>query len=425
LTEGKLTAVAIVNRFGHWFGTGLIVPVLAIFQIDRGLSLTQVGINGLIFAAMVAVLEIPTGGLSDTLGRRRVYLISLVVSIVASGVFVFARSPVTLAAGFGLMGMARALSSGCMDAYFIDAFDALEISGELQRFLARIGVFVPLSLAFGGLLGGFIPEWADGVVATNGLLDRYSFLFSVVVLAGVLQLFMTVALLPCDRPVDSVGGIAKGLSRFPTVLRDSIRLGVANRAVLLLLLGSAAWGVAFAGLEQFWQPYVDRFTSSESPTRLFGYLTTGYFLVGSLGAIASSRLFRAIGTRYGSTVGVLRFAMGTLFILLSFTSSVPLFATVYLALFFLNGVNDSPEQAMFNSRVPSSARSTLLSFQSLFLQLGGGVAAVVWGVISEQYSIGLSWRIAGTLFALSGLFYIRSGSNPASSSDQTLNTSSS
>jgi len=411
LTEGKLTAVAIVNRFGHWFGTGLIVPVLAIFQIDRGLSLTQVGINGLIFASMVAVLEIPTGGLSDTLGRRRVYLISLVVSIVASGVFVFARSPVTLAAGFGLMGMARALSSGCMDAYFIDAFDALEISGELQRFLARIGVFVPLSLAFGGLLGGFIPEWADGVVATNGLLDRYSFLFSVVVLAGVLQLFMTVALLPCDRPVDSVGGIAKGLSRFPTVLRD--------------LLGSAAWGVAFAGLEQLWHPYVDRFTSSESPTRLFGYLTTGYFLVGSLGAIASSRLFRAIGTRYGSTVGVLRFAMGTLFILLSFTSSVPLFATVYLALFFLNGVNDSPEQAMFNSRVPSSARSTLLSFQSLFLQLGGGVAAVVWGVISEQYSIGLSWRIAGTLFALSGLFYIRSGSNPASSSDQTLNTSSS
>jgi MFS family permease len=124
LTEGKLTAVAIVNRFGHWFGTGLVVPVLAIFQIDRGLSLTQVGINGLIFAAMVAVLEIPTGGLSDTLGRRRVYLISLVVSIVTAGVFVFAHSPVTLAAGFALMGMARALSSGCMDAYFIDASSA-------------------------------------------------------------------------------------------------------------------------------------------------------------------------------------------------------------------------------------------------------------------------------------------------------------
>jgi DHA1 family quinolone resistance protein-like MFS transporter len=191
------------------------------------------------------------------------------------------------------MGMARALSSGCMDAYFVDAFDALEMPGELQRFLARVGVFVPLSLAAGGLLG------------------------------------------------------------------------------------SAAWGVAFAGLEQFWQPYVDGFTMSESPTRLFGYLATGYFLVGSLGALASSRLFLAIGTRYGATVGALRFAMGALFVLLSFTGKVPLFAAVYLALFFLNGVNDSPEQAMFNARVPSSARSTLLSFQSLFLQLGGGMAAFV------------------------------------------------
>lgn len=417
MTEGKLTAVAIANRLGHWFGTGLVVPVLAIFQIDRGLSLIQLGINGLIFAAAVAVLEIPTGGLSDTLGRRKVYLISLVVSIVTAGVFVVARSPVTLAAGFGLMGMARALSSGCMDAYFVDAFDALEHSGELQRFLARIGVFVPLSLALGGLLGGFIPEWADGFVAAGGLLDRYSFLFIVIVLANVLQLLMTIALVPNDQPLDAGGGIAAGLSRFPIILRDSLRLGIANRAVLLLLLGSAAWGVAFAGLEQFWQPYVDGFTLKESPTRLFGYLTTGYFLVGSLGALASSWLFRLIGSRYGATVGLLRFAIGALFILLSFTGSVLLFATVYLALFFLNGINDSPEQAMFNARVPSSARSTLLSFQSLFLQLGGGAAAVVWGALSEQYSIGLSWRIAGALFALSGLFYIRSGSNPADRSD--------
>jgi MFS family permease len=91
LTERKLTAVAVVNRFGHWLRTGLVVPVLAIFQIDRGLSLTQVGINGLIFAATVAVLEIPTGGLSDTLGRRRVYLISLAVSMATAGVFVLAR----------------------------------------------------------------------------------------------------------------------------------------------------------------------------------------------------------------------------------------------------------------------------------------------------------------------------------------------
>lgn len=413
MPERKLTAVAVVNRFGHWFGTGLVVPVLAIFQIDRGLSLTQVGINGLVYAATVAVLEIPTGGLSDTLGRRKVYLISLLVSIACAGVFVVARSPLALAAGFMLMGMARALSSGCMDAYFVDAFDALEESGELQRFLARIGVFVPLSLALGGLLGGFIPEWADGAVGAGGLLDRYSFLFGAVVLAAVLQLLMTVALVPRDRPADEAGGIAAGLARFPAVLGDSLRLGIANRAVLLLLLGAAAWGTAFAGLEQFWQPYVDGITMSESPTRLFGYLTTGYFLVGSCGALASGGLFRVIGTRYGATVGVLRFAMGALFVLLSFTANVPWFAAVYLALFFLNGVNDSPEQAMFNARVPSSARSTLLSFQSLFMQLGGGVAAVAWGAISDRYSIGLAWWIAGAVFALSGLFYIRSGRNPA------------
>ncbi len=141
---------------------------------------------------------------------------------------------------------------------------------------------------------------------------------------------------------------------------------------------------------------------------MFGYLTTGYFFVGSLGALVSGSLFRIIGNRYGTAVGVLRIIMGVLFAVLSITRTVPLFALIYLAIFFLNGVNDSPEQTMFNLRVPASSRSTLLSFQSLFMQLGGGAAGLLFGILSERYSIGLSWRIAGLLFALSGILFFRS-----------------
>ncbi len=414
VTKGKLTTIAIIHQFGHWLSIGLVIPVLAIFQIDRGLSLTQLGMNGLIYSVMIAALEIPTGGFSDTLGRRRVYLISLLFSIMAAGVFIIARTPLYLAIGFGIMGMARALSSGCMDAYFIDAFSSLADGEELQRFLARLGIFIPLALAFGALAGGFIPDWTGSFAQVSRFFDKYSFLFIAVLLSIVLQMVITLILIPEDRPSHGSTGIAAGISRFPAILHDSFRLGVTNQAVLLLLLGSAAWGVSFAGLEQFWQPFVENITVGRSPTRLFGYLTTGYFLVGSFGALVSSRLFGVIGNRYGATVGLLRIVMGVLFVLLSFTGTVPLFALIYLALFFLNGVNDSPEQTMFNLRVPASARSTLLSFQSLFMQLGGGTAGLVFGIISEHYSIGLSWRIAGLLFALSGILFIRLPQHPAS-----------
>ncbi len=413
LTERRLTLIAVVNHFGHWFAIGLVVPVLAIFQIDRGLSLTQVGFNGLVYALTVVVLELPTGGLSDSLGRRAVYLVSLVFSILAASALTFAYSPTVLAVGFVLFGAARALSSGSMDAYFVDAFGALPRKGELQRFLGRVGVFVPISLAIGGFLGGMIPIWADSLLQIDGRFDRYSVLFLGVLTVTLLQLTSTLVLVERDEPAHSIQKGHHAFSGVSAIFRDSVRLGLANRRVFMLLLGSAAWGIAFAGLEQFWQPFVDSVTATDSPTDIFGYLTMGYFAVASLGAVAANWIFGAIGPRYGSVVGVSRIVIGALFIGLSLTAGVAGFAVVYLGLFMLNGVNDSPEQALFNSSIPASARSTLLSFQSLFMQLGGGIAAVVWGVLSERYSIGFSWRIAGVIFALSGILYFVVGDGAA------------
>ncbi len=354
----------------------------------------------------VALLELPTGGLADTIGRRTVYLVSRAFAISAAVVLAFAQTPVVFAGGFALVGAARALSSGSMDAYFVDAFESLPTSGELQRFLARVGIFAPLSLAISGFLGGLIPAWAASIVEPALSLDRYTVLFGVVFVVDTLQSVLTVLLVATDSPREARDALGRAVGRIPAVFRESIRVGIADRTVLFLLLGSAAWGVAFAGLEQFWQPFVDGLTIEESPTRLFGYLTTGYFAVGSVGALAANWLFRVIGPRHGIAVGVSRVIIGGLFLLLSLSSSVSGFAVFYLALFFLNGINDSPEQALFNDSIPSSARSTLLSFQSLFLQLGGGVAALAWGVVSERISIAFSWTIAGLIFGLSGVLFI-------------------
>lgn len=412
MTERRLTIIAIVNHFGHWLGIGLTVPILAIFQLDRGASLSQVGLNGLVYAGTVVALEVPTGGLSDAIGRRAVYLVSLVVSMVAFATLVIAQSPLALVAGFALVGTARALSSGSMDAYFIDAFGELPSAGELQRFLGRVGVFVPLSLALGGLAGGMIPVWADRVLPQGGVFDRYSLVFLVVCAVYAAQFVLTCVLIERDSPRVSNGSGAKGLLSFTTVLHESMRIGVADRRVLRLLLGSVVWGVAFAGLEQFWQPFVDGFTVEESPTQVFGFLTMGYFMVGSLGAISANRLFRLIGPRYGTVVGTLRIVMGSLFVVLSFTTGIWGFAAAYLGLFFLNGITNSPEQSMFNALIPAKSRSTLLSFQSLFLQLGGGAAALVWGIVSDNLSIGFSWRVAGVFFGLSSLLYFHTAKPP-------------
>ncbi len=88
----KLLFVFTFNQTIHWFIVGLIFPVIALFQMEKGLNLFQIGINMALYSAAVILFELPTGGLSDTLGRKKVYLISLAVNLSAGVVLVLAKN---------------------------------------------------------------------------------------------------------------------------------------------------------------------------------------------------------------------------------------------------------------------------------------------------------------------------------------------
>lgn len=62
----------------RWLPTGLMIPVLVLLLLERGLSLAQLGLAFAAQGFMVLVLELPTGGFADTLGRRRVLLLASV-----------------------------------------------------------------------------------------------------------------------------------------------------------------------------------------------------------------------------------------------------------------------------------------------------------------------------------------------------------
>jgi MFS transporter, DHA1 family, quinolone resistance protein len=406
MTESRLSLISIVHHMIHWSILGLLIPVLAIFQLDRGLTLVDVGLNAAIYSLATVLLELPTGGMADALGRRQVYLLSLVIHLVASALLLSGSSLLPIGTAFGLMGASRALSSGCMDAYFIDAFNDLEVKGPLQRYLGRVGASIPLSLALSGLAGGLLAARCQPG-SDPGFGDRYSILFVVQLLIIGLQLILTLILIPSRHLLRQIGSIEKSPASVKTVIRDALRYGLGSRVVLWLLLGTVFWGVTFAALEQYWQPFVSGISPLESPTRIFGYLTAGYFLMGAVGSLTANLLFTLIGERYAAALGLLRVLSGALLILLASMQTVPGFALLYLTIFLLNGISDSPEQALFNENVPSGVRSTMLSFQSLFMQAGGGIAALVWGVLSQHHSIALAWRLAGFIYLCSGIFYLR------------------
>src|SRR5450756_2666218 len=76
--------------FTRWFPVGLTIGVTTLLVLERGMSLTQLGVILSMQGFVVLGLELPTGGLADAIGRRPVLIASAVVALASGLVYVTA-----------------------------------------------------------------------------------------------------------------------------------------------------------------------------------------------------------------------------------------------------------------------------------------------------------------------------------------------
>jgi DHA1 family quinolone resistance protein-like MFS transporter len=401
----KLLFIYALNQTFHWFIVGLLIPVMALLQLEKGLDLFQIGITMAVYSGTVILLELPTGGLADAIGRKRVYLISLVMSFLSGLVILIAWNFYTMAVGTFLMGVARALSSGTIDAWFIDEFNKIEPEGNLQEALAKVGTFIPGGVGLGALVGGFLPMSLGKITSQVPGFGIYSANLITVNALGIVQFFLTSILIVEHLHPDRSSDIWSGFRQTPEVISTSMQYGLKNRVILMLLVSALAWGLGLSGLENLWQPQVKDILGSDSQTWIFGLLSAGYFLAGSLGYILITPICKLFNNNYPQVLFGTRLLMGVFYFLLALQSSLADFAVFYLTLFVFNGMSNPPHAAIFNAQIPEAKRSTLLSFESFFLQIGGLVGSLIMGYLSNTVSIPIAWFVGAGVWGVSSLVY--------------------
>jgi DHA1 family quinolone resistance protein-like MFS transporter len=162
----------LINQTTHWFIIGLVFPILILLILDKGLSLFQAGTVLAIYSSTTMLLEVPTGGLADSIGRKKVYMMSVAVYIATAAALLLSFDFATVAVAGMIMGVGRALSSGAMDAWFVDEYKAACPEGNLQQALAKVNVFIPQGLGAGSLVGGALPMTA-GVALSDSMGCRF------------------------------------------------------------------------------------------------------------------------------------------------------------------------------------------------------------------------------------------------------------
>jgi len=123
--NGTLTAEAVRRRYltlvaMRWLPTGLLIPVSILLPAERGLSLSEIGLAAAGQGLFVLFLELPTGGLADSLGRKRVLISSSLVGMASVVIYLAADSFGAFFVAFALQGVFRALDSGPLEAWDVD-----------------------------------------------------------------------------------------------------------------------------------------------------------------------------------------------------------------------------------------------------------------------------------------------------------------
>ncbi|WEV23992.1 MFS transporter [Streptomyces sp. 71268] len=406
-----------------WLPLGLAIAPQVLLFTERGMTMAAIAGFFAAHSLTAAALELPTGGLSDVLGRRAVLATAGLLNMVALVLVGLGSAPWLLGLGMALVGAGRALSSGPAEAWYVDTVQAhCGPDAELRTGLARGAAATSAALATGTLVGGALP-WLLGLgpdlgarlgTATSGLVLP----LSVPMLLGaavevVFVLYVLAALREPPRPAASARDVLRGV---PATVLDGLRLASRDGLVRRVLLSAGAAGGALATIELLTPGRAAALTgTTESGAVLFAALACAGFLCHALGshlAPLAARLAggseRAILVSLGASAsGVLLLGATAAF---SGVGSTVLAAVGYALVYLGLGAAGPSENDLLHRRVASAGRATALSVQSLALQLTAALTGLVIGFLPAGPP---RWLLGGTvLFAGAALWLRRGGPTP-------------
>jgi MFS family permease len=403
VTGKRLTRHFILLRALRWLPVGLVLPFLVLTPVARGLELGSVGAIFAVHSTVLIVLEVPSGALADSLGRRRVLLVGAALTAASLAAFAVAQSVPAFMASVAALGAGRALISGALEAWYVDSLRALDPVAPLAHGLSRGTAAEGVAMALGALSGGALVSIADPSSVADGAFAGYG--LAALVGAGAALVYLgAVATLVHEPPRttalhDTGHGIAR---RVRAVFATARAEAAASVTVRVIFATAVAFGFAMSAVELLWQPHLaDLVGSGRGHGFAFGGLAAASMLAVALGAAASPRLRRGLGLRAGylSALGLVALCTA----LLGEPGASSAFVVLYLVTYLSYGLVEPMHAELLNEAVGSEARATLISGESLAAQGGALAANLTVGALAAAHGTGTAWLVAGALLALTGV----------------------
>lgn len=358
--------IRLLEAFTICTNMGFVIPVIILYYRDQmGLDFQDFLIGEACFAAVVVLLEVPTGWISDVWKRKHTLALGAFFDLLGYACLLVGNNLFWAILGQSVIGVGISLISGTNSAMLYDTLLSDGREKEYRKLEGRRGALGFYSVAGASAVGGFLYPLHHQLPIALSLVV----LLVAIVLACVMHEPSRHKKMPEKHPLADMAATAK------YALKGHAEIG------LIILFAS----VMFCSTKMImWsqQPYYMALGLHES---LFGVLMAAGFLL----AGASSQLGHKLDGKIGSVKALMGVWLAAVLVCVFSSLYVGWTGVVLMMLggSCLYGIAMPRVSEAINSRVGSERRATILSTQSLMTSLLFIPVSTVMGWVSDAHGI--------------------------------------
>ncbi|MCA9882165.1 MAG: MFS transporter [Anaerolineae bacterium] len=233
--------IRLLSWFNFWTDFRPYAPIAIIYfaQVSGSYALGM-SVYSIVMLAQ-AIFEVPTGILSDRVGRKMTIVYGAVAAVIGMAFYAIGGTYLALVIGGILEGLARSFYSGNNEALLFDTVTEMGERTNYHEYLGKTSSMCQFALAISALLGGFIAAVSFRIVMW------------VSVIPMVLALFVSFRLIEPQIHSAKSGNVFSHLAEAIRHFMRNPRLRLLSiTSILSFAIGEASWLFRSVFIEMLW-----------------------------------------------------------------------------------------------------------------------------------------------------------------------------
>jgi len=382
-------------------------PFLILFFAEKGILYLQIGTLYAIREISTNILEIPTGIIADSLGRRRTMVYSFISYIISFFIFYFSRQYILLIIAMVFFSFGEAFRTGTHKAMIFEYLNIRGWKDQKVYYYGNTRSWAQIGSAISSLIAAFIVFYSGS----------YQYIFIYTTIPYVLDLLLMISYpRELDGEIKRLEG-EKIKQNFARIIKE-FAYSFKDIHLIRAIANISVYDGFFKAVKDYIQPILRSFALS-LPILLFlgneqrtsivvGIVYFGIYLLTSLASRRSGNIaerFRNLFLPLNITM-VAGFSMGAL-TGVSFNLKISVISIIlYICIYLAQNLRKPMEVSYVAEMMKQDVLATGLSVQSQASSLAAAVVALLIGFFADQYGIGSSLIIVSLMLLLTTPFYL-------------------